>query len=317
MAQMSYHRGYTTPGVPLYGGLDGSRRRHRYTDPSQYTNQSQMLAMANSKILLYVNSPTLFRMVYINRHSKAEATVQAFEEVVTASGAVRRDGERLTTILNHLFGRSSYDDEKDAWYVSTERLAGFFRLASLRALVAGEPCYYIMASRTVKDTTTAVSERVGEMYRADPDSGNFMFPWAGIENRRPDPALFFALNRSPKAFEKFAPKFNSAEERQMYLPFSCTSFALEEKLNKQQGELKKESASDASGLQKNVFNAFLRKKEKPMSARSVRAPGTLGFEFNDTAEAGLFNDAARFLQSKAKKPRSERPTQRLFLASAV
>ena len=116
------------------------------------------------------------------------------------------------------------------------------------------------------------------------------------------PELFFALNQSSKALEKYQiqGKFTSEDERQAYLPFSCSSFALQDKLNKQ-GDYNLDDPSAATGLDQDVYDALRRTKPKSVTVRTVKRSPT--FDFTDEIEEGVFSAYSKSLMSKTRTGR--------------
>ena len=270
----------------MYGGRTKRRRSHTSRSlEDTLTNQAQLLALSNSNFVLYVNSPQFFRMVFVHRTSQNEASIRVYEEVIV-KGVIRR-ADDLKDIVNSLYGRKAYSKSKHAWYVSKNALKKMFRVASLKALTGGLPCFYIMASKSVKQPN-GLREKVSEVYRADSVSGNFLFPWAGIENRHPNPELFFKLNRDPAAFAKYEPKFLNTTERQTYLPYSCTSFKFEEKARKVAGRV--EEFEVGSDLVQDAFEA-LRKKPRQV-ARPPKQTG-LSYAVDDALADQFYKDVNR------------------------
>jgi len=257
-------------------------RRSRDDVSRKILNQAILTTFLNSKAVLYMNSDTQYRVLYIQRSAKG-ASVRAYE-LTHESGVESSMTFGLHKMLDKVLGASKFDTDRKAWYVSISRLRQLFRISSLTRIAGGEKCLFLTVSRKVVENNAYIDQ--AETYRVNPKTGNFMTPVTGISNEaQPDPTLFFKYTSDREALEraKTGGKIAVGGDIQ-YKPSACGYFDKEDaKASKELTQQRKkiqagvEKASQTLEKWKGCFpnEAFflaLRKKKKIAPQRTAPAP---------------------------------------------
>ena len=241
------------------------------------SNQTQLTALSNSRFLMYVYHESLLRLVYVQRRNR-EAVVRLFEleSEKTDAGPVVSESKALRKYLTSKWGspeKSRSVNGVRVWRgVDIESLVELFRLEALDVFTGDAPSYFVVATRVepkngpavVKEwvdgkdvieiaSSSSSTDKKGEMYRATPKSGNFLFPDLGIRDKTmplPEPQTLFNLIVSGGGSVRRASEKYKAEA------------GLLEKLNETTQE--KQKRAEAVNRYKLLLHETFSKQEKKM-----------------------------------------------------
>ena len=194
---------------------------------TQVSNHTQLVALSNSRFLMYAYHGTQLRLIYIQRKNKA-ASVRLFELVSEdhATGQRIVQDTYMQRYLSRLWGapekRRSVGSEVVWKGLKIEKLTLLFRIGSLQRFANGSPAIFLVATRVEPENGPALVAKIvadggggggdglkikfaaaadgkdnkGEMYRVSPNTGNVLFPELGIRSETmpiPEPATLFKL----------------------------------------------------------------------------------------------------------------------------